>query len=343
MSTETSITSALLRVLLQRFSYAPLPWNRWLARAITALTVVMAAYLGAAVWAKRGDLTRAFSQFPLAVLFESIGLVLLGLGLRAVRWQYYVARLGWNVPWRPSVSAFLASFAFTATPGKAGEVVKSVLLRTSHDVPLSDGVGVLLVERLGDLLAVLILAVGGLALLTDATVYFVGTAIVVAAATVFFSNRWIYYLVLRQFAKIKKLAGVVEKVLRALDTCRSLLRPIPFLLGVGIALVAWSCEGLAFHLIIRSFGLECGILESFSIYGIATLVGAAFRFARRIGKLRSCRGAALSPFGHVRGRRNNRRRHLSTVFALAGQPHRCAFHVRLDVRNGLELLSSRGR
>ncbi len=191
-----------------------------------------------------------------------------------MRWQYYVSRLGWNVPWRPSVSAFLASFAFTATPGKAGEVVKSVLLRTSHDVPLSDGVGVLLVERLGDLLAVLILAVGGLALLTDATIYFVGTAIVVAAATVFFSNRWIYYPVLRQFAKIKKLAGVVEKVLRALDTCRSLLRPIPFLLGVGIALVAWSCEGLAFHLIIRSFGLECGILESFSIYGVATLVGA---------------------------------------------------------------------
>jgi len=56
-------------------------------------------------------------------------------------------------PWRHSLLAFLASFVFTATPGKAGEVIKSVLLRTRYDVPLPMAWGVLLVERLGDLLA----------------------------------------------------------------------------------------------------------------------------------------------------------------------------------------------
>ena len=98
-------------------------------------------------------------------------------------------------------SAFLASFAFTATPGKAGEAVKSVLLRGRYGVPLADGMGVLLVERLGDLLAVLVLAAGGLTLLADAQGYFLIAASGVIAATLFVSKRGIYEPILSRMAR----------------------------------------------------------------------------------------------------------------------------------------------
>lgn len=167
-------------------------WSRWIGRAVLVLTVMMCLYLAATVWATRGELINALEQLPLAVLPNIVGLVLAGWILRALRWQYYVRLLRWDIPLHHSMYAFFASFAFTATPGKAGEVIKSVLLRTRHQVPLAEGVGVLLVERLGDLLAVIIMATGGLALLADALIYFVISVILVGGMTVFVSVRAIY-------------------------------------------------------------------------------------------------------------------------------------------------------
>jgi uncharacterized protein (TIRG00374 family) len=238
------------------------------------LAAIMGLYLGATVWAARGNLLRAMQQLPLSTLPTILALVLVGLALRAGRWHYYVRLLRWKVPWHHSLLAFLASFAFTATPGKAGEVVKSVLLRTRYDVPLTEGMGVLLVERLGDLLAVLILAVGGLALLADSLVYFFTAALLVVGMTVFTSSRRIYTPILSLAAKLPKLSGLAQKILRLLNTGEALLRPVPFLIGVGIAVIAWGCEGWAFHLLIRGFAVESDFLTSCSIYGVATLVGA---------------------------------------------------------------------
>lgn len=249
-------------------------WRRWIVRAVLLLAGIMCVYIGVTVWAVRGDLHRALTQLPVSVLPSMVGIVLVGIGLRAVRWQYYVRRLKWDVPLHHSLLAFVASFAFTATPGKAGELVKSVLLRERHNVPVADGVGVLLVERLGDLLAVIVLAAGGLAMLADAWIYFVGAALFVAAITVFVSSRRIYEPVLTRLAKLPVLSRVALKVLGPLRTGEALLRPGPFLVGVGIAVLAWGCEGWAMHILLRSLDIPTDFLRSCAIFGIATLVGA---------------------------------------------------------------------
>jgi glycosyltransferase 2 family protein len=268
-------------------------WSRWIGRTVLALTAMMCLYLGATMWSARGDLLRAIDRLPFSSLPGVVGLVFLGLALRAARWHYYVRRLQWQIPVIPSICAFLASFAFTATPGKAGEVVKSVLLRTRYDVPLADGVGVLLVERLGDLLAVLILAAGGLALLADGLVYLLIAALLVVGTTVVVSSRRIYGPIVAMVARVPKLSGVADKVLRLLEAGHELLRPIPFLVGMGLALIAWSCEGWAFHLLIRGFGVEMSLLTACSIYGVATLVGALSMLPGGIGGFEAVMGFLL--------------------------------------------------
>jgi uncharacterized protein (TIRG00374 family) len=269
-------------------------WSRWIGRTVLTLTAMMCLYLGATIWAAHGDLVRAIGRLPLGALPGVIGLVLLGLALRAVRWHYYVRRLRWPVPVVPSICAFLASFAFTATPGKAGEVVKSVLLRTRHNVPLADGVGVLLVERLGDLLAVLLLAAGGLALLADGLVYLCIAALLVVGTTVVVSSRRIYGPIVALVARVPKLSGAADKVLCLLEAGRELLRPVPFLIGMGLAVIAWGCEGWAFHLLIRGFGVEMSLPTACSIYGVATLVGALSMLPGGIGGFEAVMGFLLT-------------------------------------------------
>jgi uncharacterized protein (TIRG00374 family) len=272
--------------------------GRWIGRTMLILGALMAVYLGATFWASRENLSRGVEHFRLQSLLGVVGLVLVGLALRAVRWQYYVRRLRWNIPVSHSIAAFLASFAFTATPGKAGEVVKSVLLQSHHDVPLADGVGVLLVERLGDLLAVLVMAMGGLSLLSDGkshlgVVQLSAAVVLIVGTTAVVGSRRIYGPMIAQLAKIKKLSGISAKILQLLDAGRELLRPRPFLIGMGLALVAWSCEGVAFHWLLQGFGKEEPLLTSCAIYGIATLVGALSMLPGGIGGFEAVMGFLL--------------------------------------------------
>ena len=55
-----------------------------------------------------------------------LGLSTLNIALRFIRWQNYLRELGNHVPaWR-SLEYFVAGFAFTSTPAKAGEAVPSL-------------------------------------------------------------------------------------------------------------------------------------------------------------------------------------------------------------------------
>jgi hypothetical protein len=106
-------------------------------------------------------------------------LVTAGFLLRARRWLYYTLLVGWKISTFQRLTAFVASFAVTATPGKVGELVKVLLLRGHNEVSLTEGASILLVERLGNFLAVVILAGGSLVLFGDLRVYIaVGIALV---------------------------------------------------------------------------------------------------------------------------------------------------------------------
>jgi len=258
--------------------FKPLPsrneWRKWVKHSLWLLAVIIAVYSAAGLWAVRGDLARASQSLPWRVLPPVMGLVVLGWALRSLRWHYYVRYLRWPVSLSHSLLAFFASFAFSATPGKVGEVVKSVLLRTRYDVPLADGAGVLLVERLGDLLAILVLSAGGLVLLADGVPYFILAAALILGVTLLVSHGPIYHRLFSLLARVPRLAGLVEKSLRLLDAGSRLLKPTPFLVGIAIVLLAWGCEGCAFHLLIRGFGVKVGLGTSCSIYALATLAGA---------------------------------------------------------------------
>jgi len=249
--------------------------RKWVHRSLLALASVAVVFVAVGLWAARSNLSGALEHIPWQVIPEVIGLVSLGWLLRSLRWHYYVGQRKWPIPFTYSLLAFFSSFAFAVTPAKAGELVKSVLLRSRFDIPLADGAGVLLVERLGDLLAVMILAAGGFTLMRDGLAYFVAAILIVGGMTLVISCRPASVALLALFRRIHpKAAPLAEKIARLLDSGRALLQPAPLLTGIGIALVSWTCEGLAFHLLVRCFGLAIQPVTSCAIFGIATVVGA---------------------------------------------------------------------
>lgn len=268
----------------------------WLRRCATTLIIGMTLYIAVAWWSARAEMHSAVRFFSVATLLPVLGLVLLGITLRVARWHYFTGRLRWRLPLTHSALAFLASLAFTATPGKVGEAAKIILLRERHEVGVPAGVGMLIVERLGDVVAVLILSIAGIALLSGGATYVLLVAIAVSAATIFIASG-LYAPLFGLIRKVRYLRSIAARAVDALDACKLLLKPMPFLVGAGLAIVAWSCEAVAFMHLARVAGFQLGLLPAASIYGTATLAGVLSALPGGIGGFEAVMALLLSRAG----------------------------------------------
>jgi uncharacterized protein (TIRG00374 family) len=162
---------------------------------------------------------------------------------------------------------------------------------------MADTTGVLLVERLGDLVAVLVLAAGGLSLLANAWLYFLISLLAVSGLTVGVTNEKIYGPVLYRMGRWPRLKPVAGKIFELLQTGRSLLSPTPFVIGLGIAIVSWSCEAWALYVVLDGFGLALPVLTTFSIYGLSTVIGALSMLPGGVGGVEAAMLLMLSSLG----------------------------------------------
>jgi uncharacterized protein (TIRG00374 family) len=271
--------------------------REWLNRSLVFLTIFACLYAGAMAWIGLDGWRKAMHAISFQDVLLTLALVSAGFLLRAQRWLYYTSLLGWKISTLQRLAAFIASFAFTATPGKVGELVKVFLLREHDEVSLTQGASILLIERLGDLLAVVLLACGSLVLFTDLRVYLAAGIAMVGGVFIVTVHRNLSNAVLACLMTIPRLRPIGLKILKALDSARQLLRPVPFAIGIGLAIIAWSCEAAAFHVLISDLGVRSSYLVSFSIYGVSTLAGALAMLPGGLGGVESVMALLLTRLG----------------------------------------------
>jgi len=244
---------------------APLKKRLW-PLLYTGLAAAL-AYAGFTLWSGAEEAVAAARRLGLGGGALVLSLSLLNYALRLSRWQGYLVRLGYPVPVRANLRYFLASFAFTATPGKLGEAVRSLYLKP-HGVPYPESLSALFVERLLDLAATLLFAAVGV-------LYFGRYAPFVAVPV----GGVVLILLLLGNARLRAWlralwAGRGAGVLDALGAASVLSRGWPLALGLALSLLGWGAEALAFHLTLHLIGLELPFAASLGIYGLAITVGA---------------------------------------------------------------------
>jgi uncharacterized protein (TIRG00374 family) len=122
---------------------------------VTALAVALLA-----VFLRNADLTRVWSEIRHARpewLAVSLALTALMYLIRAQRWQYLLEPLGHTRFWvafRTTVIGFAATMVL---PARAGEVLRPYLLAREEGLPATAAFATIIVERMIDLVAVLIL------------------------------------------------------------------------------------------------------------------------------------------------------------------------------------------
>ncbi|HET9991251.1 MAG TPA: lysylphosphatidylglycerol synthase transmembrane domain-containing protein, partial [Kofleriaceae bacterium] len=234
--------------------------------------------IGLAAFSMVGDVRHlgdSLAGFGWWALVAAIGLALANYVLRFVRWQVYLSRQDVSVPLASSALVFGAGLSLSITPVKLGELVKSLLLRDMHDVPAPRTAPIVVAERVTDLVALLALAVIGVAVYgVDPTLVAIA-GVLIACGLLLLAwprpTRALIDLVTRP-AKLQRLrAPLVE----ALDNLVALCRPVPLIVATAIAIPAWACECVGFALICNAFpGMHVALGLAMVIYAGTTIAGA---------------------------------------------------------------------
>ena len=239
-------------------------------------SVALAAlgYLGLSLWAGWRDVVAAVVQVGPFVLTGLLVLSLVNYLLRFLRWARYLALLNAPVAWRLNLDAYFCGFALTTSPGKVGEMLRSVLLKP-HGVPSAASVAAFFAERVSDLLAILVLAAFGLWAYAPArpVVGLALAAVVVALLLVQWTaliaaiDRWAQ-------ARPQKWARLVVKLCEVVLHFRRCFSLPAMSMGLVIGVVAWFAEGFGFWWLLQALGHPLPMSTAVFIYAFAMLVGA---------------------------------------------------------------------
>jgi uncharacterized protein (TIRG00374 family) len=244
------------------------------ALAISVLAA-LALYAGSSLFTGAEDVLGAVSRVDARVWVLVLGLSLLNYSLRFCRWQWYIARLGHLIPPLRHLAYYAAGFAFTTTPGKVGEAIRSLYLRP-HGVSYADSLAALFVERFLDLLAVLLLGLLSARLFADVWWPSICAAVLVAAALTAVvapgpRSAVAAWLGRSRSSRVQRLGAQVHSMMRS---SQALLGPRMLLVGVALGLVAWAAEGTGFYLILRDLDVEVSVSVALGVYAAGMLVGA---------------------------------------------------------------------
>ncbi len=241
----------------------------WLA-IIVVIGVAAALMIGDA-----RDLPDRLGGFGWWAFAAAIGLSLTNYVVRFLRWQMYLRFQQVSVPVSSSALVFGAGLSLAITPAKLGELVKSYLLREMHGIPATQTAPVVVAERVTDLVALLALAVIGVA------AYGIEPVLVMIAGGVIGFG----LLMLAWPRPARALINLVttpkftrrfrEQMQEMYGGLVALCRPRLLVIATMIAIPSWACECIGFALIVNAFpGAHVDVGLAMVIYAASTIAGA---------------------------------------------------------------------
>jgi len=217
----------------------------------------------------------ALRGFRPGVFAAMLGLGAVGYALRSFRWGALMRRMGHPVRAGDAVYLHMSGQTMGISPGRVGEVLKPWLAREVAGMPMSRGLALVFAERVADLIAVCILALGGLSALGGGMWTLVAALGAIVAGTAVASSRWFHRLALGFLARQRWARKHHASATAISETIQTGLAWRTLVWSVPVSVVAWGLEGVGFALCLRELGFSgLDAFASVSIYAVATIVGA---------------------------------------------------------------------
>lgn len=217
----------------------------------------------------------ALSGFRFSVLAAMLALSIGCYLLRGLRWGRLMGVVGFPVSVRDAVYLHMAGQTMSVSPGRVGEVLKPWLAREIAEMPMSRGIALVFAERVADLIAVCILALGGITALGGGVWTLLGALVVILSGAAVASSGWFHRLALGVVAKQSWAQSHHASASSISETIRVALGWRTLWWSVVASVVAWGLEGIGFFLCIKELGFAgFDVWTAVSVYAVSTIIGA---------------------------------------------------------------------
>ncbi len=270
-------------------------------RVVFVMLLAVLVYFGFAVFSG----IRALGERLAGFAWWTFGLALvLAFGnyvLRFIKWEYYLAILEIRgVKKGDSFLTFLSGFVLSITPGKVGEVFKSLVLYQTYGVPVARTAPIVVAERLTDLIGVIVLIAAGSTKFGGGALWAAAGTAVVSSILVIIASRT---LSMRMIALVEWLPGpgkrMGPKLREAYQSLYVLTRPTRLILPTFLSIAAWFLECMALWIILYGFGQATTVLGASFFYATSTLAGALIPVPGGLGVTETVMRTLMRELGDV--------------------------------------------
>ncbi|GAB4074283.1 lysylphosphatidylglycerol synthase transmembrane domain-containing protein [Barrientosiimonas marina] len=264
------------------------------------ITGVMLGVIVVAVLLLFGDLQRVgdvLVTMPWQMLGLAFLLTLASYGLRLWKWQAFSRWASFPVSRRDNTAIFFIGLMMSITPGKAGELIKSYLLKQRAGVAYTASAPVVIYDRLSDLLAMLLLIGSGLLIYPIGAPLILLVAVAIVAFFLLLGRRqltgWLIQLVTRP-RRLRRFRLGLHRFYRQMRFFMQFrLLSFSFLLSAA----AWLLECVSLYVVIQAVGVDISLAASILIFSLGTLAGALSMIPGGLGVAEGSIAGLLVYFG----------------------------------------------
>jgi hypothetical protein len=253
-------------------------WQLWLGILISALFLWLALR-----GLKLDDVWHALQVGNYWWLVPSVGVYFLAVWARTWRWHYMLLPLKKISLGRLFPVVVIGYMGNNVYPFRAGEVLRSYVLRRQEEVPMSASLATVIVERVFDGLVMLIFVFAALPLapLPNDSI----RTVVVAASGIFFAALVLFFALAAMPGRALRLAEILANrlapvrvrgpllniVARFLDGLASLRSFRGVLMIFGTSLVIWLLETVKYWFVMHAFPFEVSFFALMLMNGVVNL------------------------------------------------------------------------
>ena len=250
---------------------------------VLALALGVAVYVILAVFSNFDDLLSALDNFDYALIPAILGLVTLSYVGRFFRWVYYLKVLKVSVPTGMNAAIFASGLSMAISPGKLGEVLKSVFIRRTSGAPIARTAPAVVAERATDGTGMVIwgfLGAFALALPPWTMLMFLAVA---AFGIAVLRSKLLSLAVERVMAKLPLLNRFAPHLSDFHGASNVLLAAGPLLIGTVISFLSWGLECTGVYLCAVGLGVDRPFLLIVFVFATSSLLGVVSMLPGGIG------------------------------------------------------------
>jgi uncharacterized protein (TIRG00374 family) len=252
--------------------------GRWRA-LIFALIGVVALLTGLSLFGDVREVRTALRDFDWRLLPLILALTLWNYGWRFIKWNRFLRALKIpEIPGPLNLGVYLSGYSMAITPGKVGELVKAVYIRRINDTPVNRTSAAIAAERVTDAIAMLLLALVGLVEFNYGRPLVGLMAILLLAGIIAIQKPVWLHALLNRMTRYSRLESPITHARAFVDASNVLYRPTLLSQSVGIGVISWAGECLAFYFVLVGLGIHASwnlLMTATFILAVSSLAGGA--------------------------------------------------------------------